>query len=304
MKPSIHLATVILSAACLAPSIPGRTCAAASEAGHLATVLRERGVTGVPAGRIQDAFASGAAEGLPVETLNTRLLEGLAKGVQPDALAAAIEARLNSLRTANAMIRASGYENPSEPAHGELLASTARAVESGVDAADLGAVLRRGRGESGGRMQTVVESGESLALSGVDAATVRSFMNDCLDRNLRRMEILRAARFSIQQHRGGMSGTDIRRTLWGGDAAQGQPLRGQGSGHGNGRGGPGGASMGPAGSPSGVQAGPRGSAGGAGAGSTAVGVPTGAGGAPSSAESPGGNAPGGKGPGGAGGGKP
>jgi hypothetical protein len=277
-----------------------------TEAQQAAEALQTHGVTGTAAERIRTAIEACESEGLPAEPLRTRLLEGLAKRAAPDALAAAVDARLAALRSARDMIRAAGYGDPAEPSHGELLASTARAVESGVPAADLATVLSRGEGGSGGRMQTIVESGESLTLAGVDAATVRAFMMDCLDRNLRRMEMLRAARFSIQQHRGGMNGAEIRRALWGDDASQPLPLRGQGTG----RGGPGGGPMGP---PAGASAspaghpGPSGSAG-TSAGSTSPGPTTAPGSGPAGASSPGAGSsgtasPGGAGPGGAGGSK-
>ncbi len=278
-----------------------------TETAEAAAALKAHGVTGAPAEKIRAAFERCESEGLPVDCLRTRLLEGLAKRAEPDVLAEAVGSRLGALRAARDMIRTAGYADPSEPAHGELLTSTARAIESGMPPDDLGAVLARGRGQSGGRMQTIVESGESLALAGVDAPTVRAFMIDCLDRNLRRMEMLRAARFSIQQHRGGMNGAEIRRALWGDDASQALPLRGPGAG----RGGPGGGPMGPpsgTGVPPAGSPGPSSSAGTVGSGA-GTGSATAPGGGPAGASPPGpgsagtGSAPGGAGPGGAGGSK-
>ena len=300
MKTLPGLVAVLAAAACLAD--PARTGARAAD--PAVADLTARGVPLPAAERIAGALATCATEGLPIAPLRTRLQEGIAKNAAPDALASAIEARLAALRTARALVGSAGYAEPAEPAHGELLVSTARAIESGMPASDLGDVLARGRGQSGGRMQTIVESGESLALAGVDAPTVRAFMIDCLDRNLRRMEMLRAARFSIQQHRGGMNGTDIRRTLWGDGASQALPLRGQGAGAGSGRGGPGGGPMGPPGTSTPSHRTPSAGGGAAGAGSPGGGTSGGGGtqapgGASAGPGSPGGNASAPGGPGGA-----
>ena len=237
-------AIVIIQLALLLGLLTGPRCLAQAEAvgagvaTPTAADLRARGVSEAVAERVAATFRAAQQEGLPAESLHARLQEGLAKGVDAERVAAALEQRLSHLRKAGELLRAARYNDPAEPSHRDLLVSTARALESGLPADQLAPVLARGEGAAGGRMQTVVESGEALLLAGADAPTVRRFMDDCLDRNLRRMEVLRATRFSIQRFRGGMSGGDVRRALWGGDGEQGQSLRGEGAGRGGGGRGP------------------------------------------------------------------
>lgn len=208
--------------------------------------LRAGGMAAEPAARLAEILDAAARDALPMEPLRNRLQEGLAKHAPPEAIRAALLARAGALKRAMQMLHAATYDENAEPSHRDLLLAAALALESGVAADDVAGVLQRGGGTSALRIQTAIEAGESLHLAGLDHDTVRTLMFDCLERNLRRMEMLRATRFTIQQHREGTSGGDIRRRLWGGHEA-GDPLGcapGEG-GPGNGRGGPGGGPMGP-----------------------------------------------------------
>lgn len=233
---------MILAILCLRPA---GLNAAAPEWQQVEAALRARGVPAESAAATARVFEACERDALPVDPLRTRLQEGLAKGAAPDAIHAALLARLTALKRARDMVRAAGYDETAETSHRDLMHGTALALESGLDADDVAGVLRRGGGESALRVQTAIESGESLHLAGVDRATVRDLMFDCLDRNLRRMEMLRATRFTIQQHRTGMTGSVIRQRLWGNDASS--PPHGNQvpGGNGAGRGGPGGGPMGP-----------------------------------------------------------
>lgn len=149
---------------------------------------------------------------LPTAPLALRLEEGLAKNADPQPIVNALQLRLRTMVHARAMLDNSPYES-----HGEaLVAVIGRALESGLPAQDLAAALQRKNGQAIPRIQSIIEAGESLHLAGLDPETTRTLMGDFLDHDLRRMEVLRAVRYSIRQHREGMAGPEIRRTLWGG----------------------------------------------------------------------------------------
>lgn len=201
--------------------------------------LRQRGFTPEQASQTLSCLAEARRQGMPDTVLALRLEEGLAKNVDPQVLLAGLQVRLRTMVQAHDMVQAATYDMvPGSPGE-DLLVATGLALESGVSAEDLAAVLRRGNGQSARRIQSVVEAGETLHLAGIDPATTRILMNDCLDRDLRRMEVLRAVHYIVQQHRGGMDGDRIRRSLWGGKAGieGGHGWHGGGGGNGNGAGG-------------------------------------------------------------------
>lgn len=213
-----------------------RNCSAPAAAAYVPR-LKERSFTVEQARETLACLIQARTGGLPVSALTLRLEEGLAKNVPPPGLLAAVQTRLRFMLQARDMLQAANYEPVPDGPAGELLAATGLALESGLAPEDLAAILKRGNGTSALRIKSVVEAGESLHLAGVDPATTRGLMDDCLDRDLRRMEVLRAVRYTLQQRRGGMDGAHIRRTLWGGQAAMEGPHGWRGGGGENRRGG-------------------------------------------------------------------
>ena len=207
--------------------------------------LQQHGFTAEQTTQVLACLADARRQGIPATALTLRLEEGLAKNIEPARLLAGLQARSRAMLQARTLVQTANYDMvPGGPCD-DLLLATGLAIESGVPAADLGGVLQRGGGRFALRMASIVEAGESLYLAGVDPDTTRALMNDCLDRDLRRMEVLRAVRYTIQQHRGGMDGDNIRRALWGGQAAR-EDSPGWHGGRGNGRfDNSGGGSMGP-----------------------------------------------------------
>lgn len=181
--------------------------------------LQQRGFSIEQARQALTCLSEAQRQGVPVAALTSRLDEGLTKQAEPQAIATALQARLRVMTQARTLLQAARYDAVADEPRNELLTATGLALESGVAADDIGTILKRGDGQSALRIKSVVEAGESLHLAGVDRATTQTLMNDCLDRNLRRMEVLRAVRYSVQQHRGGMTGDNIRRSLWGGNTA-------------------------------------------------------------------------------------
>ncbi len=220
--------------------------------------LRQQGFTPDQARQTLACLTDAQHQGLPLPALTSRLEEGLAKKADPQAVMAAVQTRLRVMTQARTLLQTAQYDSTPDIPRNELLTATGLALESGVPTDDLASTLQRGKGQNALRLKSIIEAGESLRLAGVDRATTQSLMNDCLERNLRRMEVIRAVHYSIQQHRGGMNGENIRRSLWGGNAAtegtrgrrgggQGGTGNCEGSGVGTGNGWRGGAMNSPAG---------------------------------------------------------
>jgi hypothetical protein len=90
--------------------------------------------------RIGASLEAAARDGLPVEPLEGKVREGLAKGVPPQRIAAAVSSLLGHLRTADGLVR------PVRPharvARPELVRLTAEALVAGADATELGALVQ------------------------------------------------------------------------------------------------------------------------------------------------------------------
>jgi hypothetical protein len=142
-----------------------------------------------------------------------KIEEGALKGVSPEALEGAARARAEAIAGARELLAGAGFPDTLEQGRG-LLQSTAMALESGLPESAIAAGLGNAAGKPPGQVKAVVEAGESLHLAGLDAETTAGMMADCLDRNLRRPEILRVVRFARAQHEAGVAGPALRKALW------------------------------------------------------------------------------------------
>jgi len=215
---------------------------------HTATHLAGAGFTPADGSEVLGPALQAAQEGLPAEAVLSKVDEGVLKGVPTADLLQAAEKRLGALRQARGLLQESGFPDGEEQGRG-LLVATALALESGVPEPTLTSALDRGKGTPPGQMKAVVEAGEALYLEGLAPEAVQALMADCLDRQLRRPEMLRVVRFARDQHGRGLDGTSIRATLWGGAGGVGGTpggaagpkgtAGGQGPAYGAGEGGPG-----------------------------------------------------------------
>ena len=212
---------------------------------HTVAHLAGAGLSPADGEKVLDPGRQATQEGLPAAVVLSKLNEGALKGVSAAGLLQAAETRLASLRQAESMLQRSGLSARGDRGNG-LLVAVALALESGVPAATMASALERGRGAPTGQVRAVVEAGEALHLEGLNPETVGALMEDCLDRQLRRPEVLRVVRFAREQHARGLDGNAIRATLWGGADGGGPggggprgPAGGQGSTSGTGMGGPG-----------------------------------------------------------------
>ncbi len=191
---------------------------AAQEARDL---LREHGIKGSEAEAILTCFEQLEELGLPTEFLRLRLHEGIVKRVDPQQIKTALEQRMRLLIQAHELLH---YQPRVDAArrrrHRPVTTETgvetlARALESGVPIALFEELYESQRGIHAKRLRQIVEAGEMMYLAGVETEAVRQFMLDCRERNMGRMEILRAARYWIDKHRREIDPETIRRQLWG-----------------------------------------------------------------------------------------
>jgi len=181
---------------------------------RLAVRLHAAGIS-VPAGRgLLDPVFLAAAEGLPAAPVLAKVEEGVSKGASADAVRAAAEQRAAALSRAHALLASETGAAAAQGTDERLLVASALALESGVSETSLRRVLGRGTGP-GGLVVAAIEAGEALHLAGLDPQTVEALMLDCVDKRLRRPEVLRAVRMAVQRSREGLQGGALRDALWG-----------------------------------------------------------------------------------------
>lgn len=188
---------------------------AAAEEASVLDLLRQAGATEEQAGRLREILAGARGAGLPTDMIIFRVREGLAKQASAEAIERAVQTRWQSLRDSASALDRAGYGAVAPEQKHILLPAVALALESGVPAPDLGDVLARGQGRFAMRMKSIVEAGETLHLAGFASKTVKDLMGDCIERNLGRMEVLRAVRYCIERRHNGLPDADIRASLWG-----------------------------------------------------------------------------------------
>jgi hypothetical protein len=154
-----------------------------------------------------------ARTGLPSNVVLEKVEEGLLKKAAPLALAEASRRRLEALRRARKLLSAANLA-PGSRRSQPLLLTTALALESGVTDQLLDATLDRAGGRSSSQVKSAVEAAEALWLAGLEPAIVEALAADCLNRNLKRADVLRVVRFAEEKKRQGMAGAAIREALW------------------------------------------------------------------------------------------
>ncbi len=152
-------------------------------------------------------------ESLPAECVFIKVEEGLAKQVDAARIVAAAEARLECLRKARKLIASTPSERGGAgPPH--LITRTCLVLESGLPEEVLEELFSRHGGFRYGRLIQVLEAGETLQLAGLDPRNTKQIMDDCLDRDLNRMEIMRAVDYVLAEHRNGQDFETIYAKLW------------------------------------------------------------------------------------------
>ena len=181
--------------------------------GTMLEQCRRNGLSAEEADALLAPVCAARAEALPAECVFTKIEEGLAKKVAVDRVTVAAELRLDYLRRATELI---GVQGRGE-GHGgsqRLVVRTAMALESGLPEEMLKNLFKRHGRFRYGRLIQVVEAGETLQLAGLKPENTEKIMNDCLDRELNRMEILRVVDYVLAEQRKGRDFKEIHTDLW------------------------------------------------------------------------------------------
>ncbi|MCF7816308.1 MAG: hypothetical protein K9M54_00360 [Kiritimatiellales bacterium] len=173
---------------------------------------RKNGITAQEAEALLGPVCAAKAEALPTECIFVKIEEGLAKQVDAPRVAVAAEARLDCLRRAGRMVSNVRCGRGGDQQH--LVMHTCMALESGLPDAVLQELFNRPAGFRYGRLIHVVEAGETLQLAGLEPQQTLHIMNDCLDRDLDRAELMRAVDFIIAEHANGRDFQSIHDDLW------------------------------------------------------------------------------------------
>ena len=187
--------------------------------GAMLEQCRKSGLSAVEADALLTPVYAARKEALPAEAVFTKIEEGLAKKVAVDRLLIAAELRLECLRNAKQLLasqkkRGKGFAGGGYDGNHRLVLRVAMALESGLPKEVLQEVLFRKDACRPGRVGHVLEAGETLQLAGLDPKQTQQIMIDCLDRNLNRMEILRAVDYILSERKKGRNFKSIYPDLW------------------------------------------------------------------------------------------
>ncbi len=197
---------------------------------------RKQGLTIMETHSMLSPVCEAGLMGLATKPATEKIEEGLAKGVPPEAIKAAVAQRIGHLRSA---VDITLTANP-KLCTDEVIIPAALAMESGVPERLVKSVIEVAKNKRSKEIRAAMEAGETLHLAGFSPEEIEPILVDCLNRNLRRVEFQRVVRYASQQRKRGMEAQRIRQSLWG-NGAEGSQQRLQqreerGEGH---RGGPG-----------------------------------------------------------------
>lgn len=173
---------------------------------------RRNGLTVKDADALFHPVRAATTESLPAECIFMKIEEGLAKQVDASRVAGAAEVRLDCLRRADRLVSAARQGRGGDRQH--LVVHTCMALESGLPEEVLQELFARPAGFRYGRLIHVVEAGERLQLAGCDPRQTSQIMNECLDRDLNRIEIVRAVDFILGERAKGRDFQSIHGELW------------------------------------------------------------------------------------------
>jgi|GEM_PF-2987718 len=148
---------------------------------------------------------------LPSDFMISKLEEGLAKGVQCERIAAALRTRLDLMRTTRKLMPSADGETSDDT----IIIAGARAMESGIKEDDMRIVFESSETEHPRDMAFILEAGESLRLAGFESEDIPPILVNCMERNLRHVEIRRLIRFATQQRKRGIDAETISESIWG-----------------------------------------------------------------------------------------
>lgn len=158
--------------------------------------------------------AKAASLGFPVDAFREKAREGVAKSASLSAIEKALNVRLESLRAAERILASAHPQRRDPDVARACMDVLGRALESGIPADVFDGLFDSGRRGLSLRVQAVIEAAEYLHLSDLGPEHIRAFVHDAGERDLRRMEALRAARLWVQLARDGVDEQEIRVRIW------------------------------------------------------------------------------------------
>ncbi len=187
--------------------------------GAMLEQCRKSGLSADEADALLAPVCAAREEALPAEAVFCKIEEGLAKKVSVDRVLVAAELRLDCLCSAKQLLasqkkKGEGFAGGRYDGNQRLVLRVAMALESGLPKEVLQEVLFRKDACRPGRVGHVLEAGETLQLAGLDPKQTQQIMIDCLERNLNRMEILRAVDYILTEQNKGRDFKSFYPDLW------------------------------------------------------------------------------------------
>lgn len=115
------------------------------ELARLTDASRQAGLTAGEIQRVLRLVAGAKLAGLPHQDLLNKLREGLAKGVSPDAIHAALERKAHSLRRGKGLVDTLLMEGWAAPDYAMAVQMVSDALEAGASSSDILCAVREGR---------------------------------------------------------------------------------------------------------------------------------------------------------------
>lgn len=168
-------------------------------------------------------------QGVPCDPILDRIEEGVTKGIEPARVTEAAQRRYESLARADTLLH--DTLGKSVPGHSGIILSLSRALESGLTDQAMSKLLRDGADARPGPLMAVLDAGELLRHAGFAEADSIALMQDCLERNVGRGQVMRLIQRACEQKEGGMDLSEIRKEL----SSSLLPPTGGGGGHRRGR---------------------------------------------------------------------
>jgi hypothetical protein len=145
-------------------------------------------------GRVEDVVTRADKAGLPTEILVSKVREGLAKGVDPQRIAATVQRLADHLGEAQSFVAERRGKGPASP---ELVRAIAEARLAGIDPGANDALVRNGK--TSGQSARAVEVLTDLSLRGYPMGQASRVVGDVLSRDPGAMARLPATLETIRQ---------------------------------------------------------------------------------------------------------
>lgn len=148
-----------------------------------------------------------------LELLYERLREGLVKNADEATILKALEKRVRALKEARDIL---AVQLPCRDRQAEavrIVRLLVHALESGMPSEPFRDLLAQQRNQRQRQMQAIIEAAERMYLAEIETDSIHRFMLESRDRQLRRMQILRAAQFWIDRSAEGIDDAVIIKQL-------------------------------------------------------------------------------------------